>query len=77
MNMEENKMARKTFTKALCPECSYPQKDCHSVSRGKCLILQDTNFKRPCPFYRSWRAVEKENLQYFPRVQYMQGKVSR
>lgn len=49
--------------------CSRKEKDCHSITRsGKCCLLQDTKFKRPCPFYKPEDAIEKKDLKYFPNI---------
>lgn len=63
------------YTPTPLPYCPRPERDCHSLSsKGKCLILKDANFGRPCPFYRSWRTIGKEDLEYFPQVHYLYGK---
>ena len=49
--------------------CSRKEKDCHSISgTGKCTLLQDTKFNRPCPFYRSEDDIEQKDLKHFPTL---------
>lgn len=54
---------RKTITGF--PVCSHAKRDCCNVdSRGGCIALNSTQFKRPCPFYLSWQDVKPGDRKY-------------
>lgn len=66
------------YTPTPLPYCPREERDCHSITnRGRCLILKDVSFCRPCPFYRSWRAVVKEDTKYFPNVTIRLARMER
>ena len=33
--------------------CREAKSDCTAYYNGRCVALQDTDFKRPCPFFKS------------------------
>ena len=35
------------------PRCDQKRYSCASCRGGRCTILHDTRFKRPCPFYKT------------------------
>ena len=34
------------------PPCEQERKDCNRYHDGLCVLLCDTHFKKPCPFYK-------------------------
>lgn len=47
------------------PVCSHPKQDCCNMeSHGGCIALNNTKFKRPCPFHLPWDKVKPEDRKY-------------
>lgn len=42
------------------PNCEGNRSDCFAFCDGKCAVLNDTRFGRPCPFYKTKKQCEKE-----------------
>ena len=42
-------------------DCTREEKDCVANCCGKCMALEDTEFKRPCPFYMNAKT-QKQRL---------------
>lgn len=38
-------------TTIIFPKCTHLEKDCAAITNGRCIALENTDFKRPCPFY--------------------------
>jgi hypothetical protein len=41
------------------PVCLQGKRDCNWNRDGFCVLLRDTEFKKPCPFYKSKEKGEK------------------
>lgn len=52
----------------LYPPCRDHKRDCFSNSNGKCICLNDTNFSRPCPFYKTGTQAEYERQRTEERL---------
>lgn len=48
------------YTNKQNPICSRHEPTCAAYSKGRCKILHDTKFTRPCPFYKTWSQVRRE-----------------
>lgn len=46
-------MSTKKRSPTLRNVCREAKSDCIAYSNGVCIALQETNFKRPCPFFKS------------------------
>lgn len=44
--------------------CTQQRRDCFAYYLGKCTCLDDTEFKKPCPFYKSIVQHEKDMEKY-------------
>lgn len=55
-------MRNRTHFSIINPLCKQRRTSCAENKRGNCLLLTDTNFKRPCPFYRE-RGAETARLE--------------
>lgn len=40
------------------PLCKQKRRDCNRNDGGVCVVLQDTSFNKPCPFYKKREAKE-------------------
>lgn len=49
-----------TYRPKQCPECIQKRFSCVACKSGRCQILHDTHFDRPCPFYKTQAALDKE-----------------
>ena len=45
-------VTRMEYSNKQNPSCEQKRTDCKSNSHGRCRALEDTHFKRPCPFYK-------------------------
>lgn len=57
-------MGSKKTPSAIRNVCREAKSDCIAYSNGLCIALQETDFKRPCPFFKSrLRTVKPERKE--------------
>jgi hypothetical protein len=49
-----------TYRPKQFPECSQKRFSCVACKGGRCQILHDTHFDRPCPFYKTQAVLDRE-----------------
>lgn len=60
------------------PICTHPKKDCVAICEGRCMALEDTNFRnnKPCPFYMD-RKTRGKRLQECTERNLSHGFITR
>ena len=58
------------------PMCKGKRRDCFAYMNEACTVLSDTEFNRPCPFYKTAEQAAKENEKHTKKVTLI-GKYKR